>query len=184
MDLDYRKLFEAMHPGFFQQAHLASHGPDEVFEEMVLDLSAFSPDQAVLPVPEGISFGLYRGDREKLLQAVKAVDVTWPPFFREDSRVYCAMEQDQIASFCLIEPMGQWQGLCIGGPGCVGTVPAYRRQGIGLKTVQNVTGILQSEGYDLSYIHYTGVAPWYARLGYRTVLKWNRDGILSAAPFL
>ena len=38
--------------------------------------------------------------------------------------------------------------------------------------------ILKEEGYDYSYIHYTYLAPWYERLGYKTVIKWNRDGIL------
>jgi hypothetical protein len=44
--------------------------------------------------------------------------------------------------------------------------------------VKGVTQILKEEGYDLSYIHYTGVAPWYHKLGYRTVLKWNKSGVL------
>ncbi len=44
--------------------------------------------------------------------------------------------------------------------------------------VKHVTQILKEEGYDYSYIHYTYLAPWYERLGYKTVIKWNRDGIL------
>ena len=68
---------------------------------------------------------------------------------------------------------------CVGAPGCVGTVPACRRKGIGLKMVQNVTAILKRESYDLSCIHYTGVAPWYGKLGYETVLRWNRNGFLN-----
>ena len=75
--------------------------------------------------------------------------------------------------------MGSFRGLKIGGPGCVGTVPEYRRQGIGLRLVQLATGILKDQGYDLSYIHYTAVAPWYAKLGYQTVLKWNGRGFLD-----
>ena len=69
----------------------------------------------------------------------------------------------------------------IGGPGCVGTVFGYRRQGIGLKMVQDVTRILKDEGYDISYIHYTGVAHWYAKLGYQSILKWDRHGILKTS---
>ena len=45
-------------------------------------------------------------------------------------------------------------------------------------TVEQKVFCLKEEGYDLSYIHYTGVAPWYAKLGYRTILKWDRHGIL------
>ena len=41
------------------------------------------------------------------------------------------------------------------------------------------TEILKNEGYDLSYIHYTGVADWYARLGYQSILQWTSQGILT-----
>ena len=60
-----------------------------------------------------------------------------------------------------------------------GTIPAYRKQGIGLKMVQNATAILKEVGYDLSYIHYTAVGHWYARLGYQTILRWNSQGIVG-----
>lgn len=61
--------------------------------------------------------------------------------------------------------------------GCVGTLPEYRDRGIGLTMVKHVTGILREEGYDYSYIHYTYLAPWYEKLGYKTVIKWGRNGI-------
>ena len=54
--------------------------------------------------------------------------------------------------------------------------------GIARVIVDNVyetVTVLKDEGYDLSYIHYTGVAPWYHKLGYNAILKWDRDGILS-----
>ncbi len=66
----------------------------------------------------------------------------------------------------------------IGGPGCVGTLPEYRDRGIGLTMVRNVTGILKEELYDYSYIHYTYETAWYAKLGYRTVLRWNGKGFV------
>ena len=59
------------------------------------------------------------------------------------------------------------------------TDPAYRRRGIGLEMVRRATGILKEKGYDISYIHYTGVAHWYAKLGYQTVLRWNGNGFLN-----
>ena len=91
---------------------------------------------------------------------------------------YCAFDGEKVVSFCILDEMGICQGLRIAGPGCVGTVPAYRKKGIGLKMVQNATAILKDRGYDISYIHYTQVGHWYARLGYRTVLRWNCRGIL------
>jgi hypothetical protein len=45
--------------------------------------------------------------------------------------------------------------------------------------VKHVTQILKDEGYDISFIHYTGVAPWYEKLGYNTIVRWNTDGILE-----
>ena len=106
----------------------------------------------------------------------------WLPLFNEKSRVYCGFIDGRIASFCMIENMGEHmldgRTVKIGGPGCVGTVPEYRKRGIGLMMVKNVTQILKEEGYDFSYIHYTGVAPWYQKLGYRTVLKWNKNGMI------
>ena len=48
----------------------------------------------------------------------------------------------------------------------------------GIKAREDVEAILRQEGYDISYIHYTGVAPWYAKLGYRTFLRWTRNGFL------
>lgn len=178
--LDWRALFGEMHPGFFEKPNIRDLPPDRVFEEMALDLRDYSTDSVELPVPEGVSFGFYTGDLEALRQQVARVDATWPTFFGEGDRVYCAFAEGRLASFCMLEDMGEHGGLRIGGPGCVGTLPEFRRRGIGLKLVQNATAIFRAEGYDVAYIHFTGVAPWYAKLGYRTVLKWNGvDGILG-----
>ena len=49
----------------------------------------------------------------------------------------------------------------------------------GLRMVQLATEELKRMGYDLSYIHYTSVGHWYARLGYETVVRWNRDGVMG-----
>ena len=68
----------------------------------------------------------------------------------------------------------------IGGPGCVGTLPEFRNKGIGLTMVRNVTQILKAEGYDYSYIHFTGIAQWYEKLGYKTCVRWNKNGIKTS----
>ena len=62
-------------------------------------------------------------------------------------------------------------------PEQVGRYPLRRRR-TGPVTVRHMNRILGEEGYGLSYIHYTGAAPRHRRFGYRTVLKWNRHGVL------
>ncbi len=67
----------------------------------------------------------------------------------------------------------------LAGPGCVGTLPQYRKQGIGLEMVRRATLLLKAEGFDLSWIHYTHLERWYGKLGYKTVLRWNREGLIT-----
>ena len=74
--------------------------------------------------------------------------------------------------------MGAAEGLHIGGPGCVGTLPAWRKKGIGLEMVRRATEIFAREGYDVSWIHWTHLEQWYQKLGYKTALRWNKDGFL------
>ena len=176
--LDYVNMFHTMHPGFFERAYIKSIPTEQVYEEMILWLEGFDPDAVKIVVPEGITFGFFQGDMNLLLDAVRQVDESWVQYYKPDSRAFCAFDGDKPVSFCMIENMKGYDGLKIGGPGCVGTVPEYRKKGIGLRMVQFATAILKEEGYDLSYIHYTGVAPWYASLGYETILKWNSKGIL------
>lgn len=176
MELDYRDMFNVMHPNFFSQAHIQAIDPGEVFSEMILPLKTYTP-QPSLPVAEGIHYEIWNGSREQLYDAVRKVVPEWIPIYESiKDPVLCGMEGDQILSFCLFENMKSYKGLKIGGPGCVGTVPEARGKGIGLRMVQLVTEHFAREGYDIGYIHYTGVAPWYAKLGYRTILTWTRDG--------
>jgi len=176
--MDHVQLFNTIKPGFFENKHIRSMPENEIFEEQILDLHTFSPDDAALSHPESITFGIYNGDLEALRDIVRTVEKGWPGCFNEGDEVYCGFDGDRVVSFCLLEDFGVYDGLRIGGPGCVGTIPEYRRRGIGLKMVQNVTAILKERGYDLSYIHYTGVGRWYEHLGYSTILKWNCRGIL------
>ena len=182
MMINGAELFGKMHPGFFEQEHIRNIPKGTEYEEMVLFLGDDYDGQFEISEPEGVSFGYYTGTHDQLLKAVAEVDSGWPQFFGSVDRVYCALADGEIASFCIVEDMGlhecngrTWK---IGGPGCVGTVPKYRRRGIGLAMVRNVTRIFKEQGYDLSYIHYTGVGSWYAKLGYETILRWNRDGLL------
>ena len=174
----YGELFHLLHPGFFQAEGIRAMPPEWVFTELVMDLRAGGPEGGSVPCPDGITFGAYSGDMTPLLAAVEQVDKTWPQYFREGGRYFCAFDGDRIAAFCCLDDMGTHQGLHIGGPGCVGTVPTYRRQGIGLRMVQLATETLRREGFDLSWIHCTHLAPWYMKLGYQPVLQWNSRGFL------
>ena len=179
---NYEALFREMHPGFFGREYIRAMDEESIYEEMILRLDEFDPDVYRKTFDSRVSFGLYRGSLDELLTCVGQVVPSWLRLFDEKSRVYCGFVDGKIASFCMIENMGEHrldgQIFWLGGPGCVGTVPEYRNRGVGLMMVRDVTRILKDEGYDLSYIHYTGVAPWYHKLGYRTVLKWNKYGFL------
>ncbi|MBO4292581.1 MAG: GNAT family N-acetyltransferase [Lachnospiraceae bacterium] len=69
------------------------------------------------------------------------------------------MNGDSLIAFCILQDYGYHQGYRICAPGCVGTIPEYRRQGIGLGMVQNATQHIKE-------------------LGYETVLRWNCKGFL------
>ena len=176
--VDYRRLFDGMHPGFFRSAGIRAMPEDEVFAELVLDLRRRPPLPAGM-APEGITFGEYRGDAAALRETVRQVDKDWAIYFGGYSRAFCAFDGDRAVSFCLLSDWGVWDGLRVGGPGCVGTIPGYRGRGIGLELVRRATNLLQARGFDLSWIHFTHLAGWYQKLGYTTVLRWNSRGMLA-----
>ena len=175
--MNYQAAFESMHPDFFDSPSIRDLPEDQVFRELVLDLKT----EKVLPCrpcPEQIRFGIYTGERRPLLDAVAAVNGNWVQYFRSGDRVLCGFDGLKPVSFCLLDDMGVHEGKRIAGPGCVGTVPEWRRQGIGLDMVRRATEILAGEGYDLSWIFYTHLDRWYAKLGYRLVLSWNCRGFV------
>ncbi|MBO2517870.1 MAG: hypothetical protein CW338_11490 [Clostridiales bacterium] len=176
------QLFESIYPGFFERESIRGIPEEWICDEMILPLENFDPRMYSKDLDAGVTFGYCDCGREALLDAVGQVVQSWIPLYDGRFRTYCGYADGKLASFCMVEDMGVHRAggklLKVGGPGCVGTVPAYRRRGIGLTMIRNVTQILKDEGYDLSYIHYTGVAPWYAKLGYESIVKWNRNGIL------
>lgn len=180
---DYEALFRDMHSGFFERDYIRSMNEAWVSEEMILRLDEFDPDAYRKTFDSGVSFGLFDGSLDELYAAVEQVVPDWLRYYNEHSRVYCGRIDGTIASFCMIEDMGEHmldgRMMKIGGPGCVGTVPAFRNRGVGLVMVRDATQILKEEGYDLSYIHFTQVPQWYHKLGYRTVLRWNKQGFLQ-----
>ena len=174
------KLFHSMHPDFFAQEGIRSLSEEWVFAEMLLRLDEFDGSRYNKAMDAAVTFGFFEGEHDILLKAVEQVEPDWVEFFGKEDRVFCGYYKGEIASFCIVESMGthevNGQILKIGGPGCVGTLPQYRDKGIGLTMVKKATEILKAEGYDYSYIHYTAVEPWYAKLGYETVLKWTSGG--------
>ena len=176
--MTYPEMFAALRPGFFEEDYIRDLPEEDVFEEQVIDLHTWQ-EGAPVPCPAHITFGWYTGDVAALHAAVRQVDEDWGQWFASGERVFCAFDGDQVVSFCVLDDFGQADGLRIGAPGCVGTIPSHRKQGIGLRMVQKATAILRDEGYDLSWIHYTHVGHWYARLGYQTMVRWNCKGVIA-----
>ncbi len=175
-------LFYSMHPDFFEKKYIQSLPEDCIYEEMILQLEKFESHKYERAFDTSITFGFFEGERTELLEAVGKVDSDWQEYFSGESRAFCGYFNGKVVSFCLVDNMGTYkingQILKIGGPGCVGTLPEYRNRGIGLMMVKKATQILMEEGYDYSYIHYTHVAKWYAKLGYETILKWTKNGVV------
>lgn len=175
-------LFNSMHPDFFETENIRNIPDEWIFDEMVLSLDKFEPCKYDRKLDENISFGYYQGDISEIKKAVERVNQDWPQYYTEKQRIYCGYIDEKIASFCLVANFGvhnvNGRKVKVGGPGCVGTLPEYRNRGIGLTMVKHITQILKEEGYDYSYIHFTGVAPWYEKLGYKTSIKWTAKGVL------
>lgn len=177
--MNYTELFHSLHPGFFQEESICAMPRDWVFTELVMDLRGDLPNVTPPHCLKGITFGEYHRELVALRDAVAQVDEDWVQYFTKGCRYYCAFDGEKIVAFCSLADMGRIQGLHIGGPGCVGTLPEYRGQGIGLEMVRLATEVLRQDGFDLSWIHYTHLAHWYMKLGYQPVLRWNSGGILQ-----
>lgn len=180
---DFMALFDRIHPDFFKSDGIRGMSEDEIFEEMLLPLDKFDVNVYNKKFGDNVSFGFYDGNIDELRKAVEKVDEDWVQYFDEGDRVYCGYIDGKLASFCIIDDKGIFningRNIKVGAPGCVGTLPEYRDKGIGLTMVKNATRILKEEGFDYGYIHFTYVAPWYEKLGYKTVLRWNRNGVID-----
>lgn len=179
---EYEELFNSMHPNFFEQEDIRAIPEGEVFDEMILPLGEFDGSRYDRAFNGGVSFGFYNGGLDELRKRVEKVDPDWVQYYDEEQRIYCGFINGKPVSFCTISDMGKHRfggrTFKVGGPGCVGTLPEYRGMGIGLTMVNHATRILKDEGFDIGYIHYTYVARWYEKLGYKTVLRWDRNGFV------
>lgn len=141
--------------------------------EMGMDLNGFSP---LLPETD-ITYDFLNSKYEELKKAVASVDEEWVQYFDKDSNIYCGFKNGEIACFCLVD----YDAECIlsdekskvASIGCVGTVPKFRRNGYGLKMVENATLISKEKGCNKSFIHQTHLESWYGKLGYKTVIKFS-----------
>ena len=95
---DYEALFREMHPGFFDKEWILSMDEDRIFEEMILRLDEFDPDAYGKTLDKSVSFGLYRGGLDELLEAVGQVDSSWLRLYDGKSRVYCGFIGGRIAA--------------------------------------------------------------------------------------
>lgn len=180
-------LLNSIYPNFFEREIVRNLPEELVFEEMILPLDRFDINKYQKKLDNNISFGFYNGDLDELKKKVEKVVQYWVQSFNGKHRIYCGYIDGEAASFCLVEDKGTYNingcEIKVGGPGCVGTLPEYRHKGIGLTMIKNVTQILKEEGYDYSYIHFTGVAQWYEKLGYKTSIKWSKNGIMQHINF-
>lgn len=152
-----------------------------VFEEKYAEMLINSQDlrQADREPSPDVKFGFYGGDMRSLRQAVADVEDEWVQYF-DDCEVFCGFAGNEIASFCIVEEDAECLlsngSRKVGSIGCVGTVPRFRRRGIGLKMVELAARELARRGCDTLFIHYTWVYDWYAKLGFKTFL-WQLPGV-------
>lgn len=147
---------------------------DGIFAEMSLDLPGYTEKTAPIP---GVEYGFYQGDMEKMKALVDVVDEDWSQYFNEGDRVFCAFIGGEPVAFCGVDTDAECMlcrpGIRVGSIGCVGTLPAFRERGIGLRMVDLATVFLRDAGCDKCYISYTHLAPWYGKLGYETFARFS-----------
>lgn len=148
---------------------------DGMYAEMSMELADY--EEKRLPVPDNIRFGFFTGDIQLLREAVEKVDDDWVQYFQEGGSFFCGFDGEKIVSFCSVEEDANClisDGKSkIGSIGCVGTIPEYRKRGIGLCMVALATNYLKKQGCDKGYIHYTHLDHWYAKLGYQTFARFS-----------
>lgn len=178
--MNYKAIFDRMNPDFFRDEKIRRLSERDIFTELVLDLHDAAATATAFPVlcPKNITFGAFHGDLSVIHDAVRKVDADWVQYFNRGNRFLCAFDKGKVVSFCILDDMGTYDGAHIGGPGCVGTVPEYRKRGIGLEMIRMATEQFRKDGYDLSWVHFTHLDRWYSRLGYQVVLRWNCHGFV------
>lgn len=146
----------------------------ERYVEMDMPLAEYQ--LPTMEIPDGLIFGYYKGDLDTLHEAVAQVEEDWVQYFDENGKYFCSFFEGKIASFCIVgfdeDCVLSEAGIKIGSVGCVGTVPGYRKKGIGFYMVALATQLLKEAGCDKSFIHYTALEHWYSRLGYKSFMSF------------
>jgi ribosomal protein S18 acetylase RimI-like enzyme len=143
--------------------------------EMSLDVGGYTEKTAPIP---GITFGRFDGDVETIRAIVRQVEPDWAKYFSEDSFIFCAYANGEPISFCLVDELADGcmlarPGIKVGSIGCVGTVPQYRRRGIGLDMTAQSVRILKDRGCDRVQLLYLVFDKWYGKLGFKiTSTQW------------
>lgn len=132
--------------------------------------------EQTLPIAD-VEFHFFDGDIKELQEKVAIVDSTWPQYFTNPANIFCGYYKGQLASFCCVDEecdcIISEPGIKVGTIGCVGTVPEFRKKGIGLRMVDLSSIYLKENGCKKCYISYTHIDYWYSRLGYKTFARFT-----------
>jgi len=138
---------------------------------MELDTATFDYDALPFPKPEGVTYRLAaEEDRVALLKAAEEVVPDWVELYRGcGDDVLLALCDGEIASFAMLNEEGgifTKQAAKHGSIGCVGTVPKYRKRGIGLDLTARAVQILKERGSDQVQLLYLVLDKWYGKVGF------------------
>ncbi|MGN0687574.1 MAG: GNAT family N-acetyltransferase [Oscillospiraceae bacterium] len=157
--------------GFFSSRGYTVGGE---FCEMLLETAALPLH---LRIPDNALFCRCTDNTDTLRRAVAQVDEEWVQYFTDKESVFCCYLDGKLASFCIIAEdescLLSSAGAKVGSIGCVGTLPQFRRKGLGLSMVYAAARLLKEKGCDRIFIHHTHLDKWYGRLGAKTVLRFS-----------
>ncbi len=170
MDNDNEDASEFFRKRGYEESHITYN--------MDIDTADFEYAALDIPKPRNIEYRFAtESDKEELLKAVEQVATDWVELYREcNDEVLLAICDGEIAGF---EMLNEYDGIftknakkhgCIG---CVGTVPKFRKRGIGLDMTARSVQILKDRGCDKVQLLYLVLDKWYGKLGfYITSTQW------------